>query len=383
MTIAGWKWHREHLITVSFNTPSAFPTKALRALITGVLLQMAMLAHAVAPLHRCALEDWPAENYHAYVFHHDPLDPADQELVDVLASAPLKLGVNLLVSTVDTTKEMDAAIEALWNAQTNTEPPWLVVLSPRRDATNAPVWSSALRTPSVGAVLSSPARNRIAESLLEGVSAVWLLVECGDTVRDEAAIDLLSRELKRFENEVRVSKAAPGNQFKSGLPLLPHFSLVRVTRSDVAEEFLLNTLLAAEDAMQRPMAFPVFGRGRVLPALTGRHLNEEAIGRNCKLLLGNCTNAIQETTQGSGLLLGAHWNSIFEKARPAAPTPSAAVRAPTPTVETFHSTSTNAVPETPSSTLPEPSSFGSFAAALILAAVAGFALMKVWRPRQP
>ena len=347
-----------------------------------VLLLNVLPARAAAPLHRCALEDWPAENYHAYVFHHGPLDPADQELVDVLSSAPPKLGVNLLVSTVDTLKEMDAAVEALWNTQTNAEPPWLVVLSSRRDATNAMVWATALRTPSVGAILGSPARSRIAESLLEGDSAVWLLVECGDTVRDEAAVDLLSSELKRLEKELRPAKAGPGNQIKSGLPLIPHFALIRVTRVDVAEEFLLNTLLAAEDAVQRPMAFPIFGRGRVLPSLTGRHLNEEAIGRHCKLLIGDCTNEIRETTQGSELLLGAHWNSIFEKASPVTPIPSTAAKA-TPTSETLNSSVTNAVSETSSSSLPEPGSFAGFAAALILAAVVGFALMKVWRPRQP
>ena len=382
MTIEGWKWHRERLNIVSSNTPFTFPLQALRVLIVVVALLNATLAGAAAPLHRCALEDWPAENYHAYVFHHGPLDPADQELVDVLASAPPKLGVNLLVSTVDTLKEMDAAIEALWNAQTNTEPPWLVVLSPRRDTTNAPIWSSALRTPSVGAILGSPARNRIAQSLLEGDSAVWLLVECGDTVRDEAAVDLLAGELKRLEKELRSAKAGPGNQLKSDLPLIPHFALIRVTRIDVAEEFLLNTLITAEDTMQRPLAFPIFGRGRVLPPLTGRHLNEEAIGRHCKLLMGDCTNGIRETTQGSELLLGAHWNSIFEKASPVTPIPSTAAKA-TPASETLNSSPTNAVPETRLSTLPEPSSFGGFAAGLILAAVVGFALMKVWRPRQP
>lgn len=367
---------------MSSNTPFTFPLQALRVLITVMGLMNALLAGAAVPLHRCALEDWPAENYQAYVFHHGPLDPADQELVDVLASAPPKLGVNLLVSTVDTLKQMEPAIESVWNAQTNTEPPWLVVLSPRRDTTNAQVWSSALRTPSVGAILGSPARNRIAESLLEGDSAVWLLVECGDTARDETAVDLLAGELKRLENELRPAKTGPGNPFKSGIPLKPHFALIRVTRSDVAEEFLLNTLLATDDPMQRPMAFPIFGRGRVLPSLTGRHLNEEAIGRHCKLLMGDCTNGIRETTQGSELLLGAHWNSIFEKARPVTPAPSAVARA-TPASETVNSSPTNAVPETSSSTLPEPGSFAGFAAALVLAAVVGFALMKVWRPRQP
>ena len=211
---------------------------------------------------------------------------------------------------------------------------------------------------------------------------MWLLVECGDTVRDEAAVDLLSSELKRLEKELRPAKAGPGNQIKSGLPLIPHFALIRVTRVDVAEEFLLNTLLAAEDAVQRPMAFPIFGRGRVLPSLTGRHLNEEAIGRHCKLLIGDCTNEIRETTQGSELLLCAHWNSIFEKASPVTPIPSTAAKA-TPTSETLNSSVTNAVSETSSPSLPEPGSFAGFAAALILAAVVGFALMKVWRPRQP
>lgn len=351
-----------------------------------MVLLKAMLACAAAPLHRCALEDWSAGNYHAYVFHRGPLDPADQELVDVLASAPPKLGVNLLVSTVDTTKEMDSTVEALWNAQANTEPPWLVVTSPRPGTTNSTVWSTALRTPSVGAILGSPVRNRIAESLLEGISVVWLLLESGDNVRDEAAVDLLAGELKRLEKELRPPKAGVNNPFKSRLPLTPRFSLVRVTRNDSAEEFLLNTLLGAEHSVQQPTAFPIFGRGLVLPSLTGRHLDEEAIGRNCKLLLGDCTNGIQDTAQGSELLLGAHWNSIFEKAQPPASNQSTAPRQPTPPVVTFNSdnlSNTNPLAGPPSSTLPGPSSFGSFVAALILAAVVGFALMKVWRPRQP
>lgn len=365
------------------NTPFALPTRSLRFLIAVVALWNAMLADAAAPLHRCALEDWPAENYHAYVFHRGPLDPADQELVDVLASAPPKLGANLLVSTVDTLKEMDARVEVLWYAQIDAEPPWLVVTAPRHDATTAHVWSTALRTPSVGAILASPARNRIAESLLQGDAAAWLLVECGDTVRDEAAVDLLAGGLKRLEKELRAAKISPNSQLKSGLPLSPHFSLIRVTRSDAAEEFLLNTLILGEDAVQRPMAFPIFGRGRVLPSLNGRHLNEEAIGLQCKLLLGDCTNELREATQGSELLLGAHWNSIFEKTNSATSVPATAAPPPMPAVETFDSFATNAVSKTPSSTLPEPSSFTGFAAALILAAVVGFALMKVWRPRQP
>jgi len=342
-----------------------------------------MLARAAVPLHRCALEDWPMENYHAYVFHHGPLDPADQELVDVLASAPPKLGINLLVSTVDTLEPMDASVETLWNAQAGPEPPWLVVTSPRRDAANAAVWSTALRTPSIGAILGSPARQRIAQSLLEGDSVVWLLVECGDTVRDEAAVDLLAGELKRLEKQLPPLKAGTNHHFKSTLRLTPRFSIVRITRSDSAEEFLLGALLTQEDAVQKPMAFPIFGRGRVLPAVTGRHLNEETIGQTCKLLLGDCTNDIQQTTGGSELLLGADWNSIFEKARPVIPNVSASAKTPMPTVPALTFSPTNAVPEPAASTLPEPSSFAGFAAALVLAAVVGFALVKVWRPRQP
>jgi hypothetical protein len=302
--------------------------------------------------------------------------------MDVLASAPPKLSLNLLVSTVDTLEQMDASVEALWNAQAGPEPPWLVVTSPRRDAANAAVWSTALRTPSIGAILGSPARQRIAQGLLEGDSIVWLLIECGDTFRDEAAVDLLAGELKRLEKQLPAPKTGTNTSFKSNLRLAPRFSMVRITRSDPAEEFLLSALLTKEDAIQRPMAFPIFGRGRVLPSLAGRHLNEETIGRTCRLLLGDCTNEVQQTSGGSELLLGADWNSIFEKASPVVSNVSATARAPAPMIAALTSSPTNAVPE-PAVTAQEPGSFSGFAAALVLAAVVGFALVKVWRPRQP
>ena len=356
----------------------------LRALFSVLTFVSMTLVAAPASLPRCALETWNAEQYHAYVFHRGPLDPADQELVDVLASAPAKLGVNLLVATVDVDETMDPAIEHLWLDQPNSEPPWMVVQSPSSTVSNSAIWSTALRTPSIGAVLTSPARQRIAEHLMDGHTAVWLLVESGDPVRDEVAIDTLTATLRAFEKSSTPPRPTSGAKPGIVPPPLIHFSVVRVTRDDSAEEFLLKSLVPALPPSPMPAAYPIFGRGRTLPPLVGRRLNEEAIVQACQRVLSQCTNDLRESSRGSELLLGADWQS----STPTASAPAHSTNAPSTLATTMAGNASGTDTGEPQTSAPTPSTgtidlgwLGGFAAATVLAALAGFAIVRVWRSK--
>src|SRR6185436_13242261 len=207
-------------------------------------LFIAHSAHATnTPVFRHALELWPASDYEIVVFHRGEMESASQTLVDQLRISRGQLFANVDVKTVDVLGQMDASMEDLWTCQTNPLPPWVVVRAPDTSPDASPVWSGHLTETMVGALLDSPARRKIAESLLRGATAVWILLESGEATRDEAAVDTLSAELKRLEKALKLPKSETGDlKLRSPLPLGVEFSLVRITRTDPAEEFLLTLL---------------------------------------------------------------------------------------------------------------------------------------------
>jgi len=292
------------------------------AVALGLLFAAATLRAGHLPVFRCALEGWPARDYPVIVFHRGPLGTDDQNLATALKEAPDRWGANVATSTVDVMESMDEPTLALWNTQTNAEPPWMVVLAPPGgDTAETVLWTGRFHADSVKAVLDSPARKKTIEALVRGDSAVWVLLECGDAMRDEAAVDTLAGTLKRLEGDSRLSASitsAPPAKFR--LPLHIAFSLVRVTRNDPAEEFFVN-LLSHGGRFHRgkPAAFPVFGRGRSLNAIAGRHLDDEFILDACSFVTGACSNGVKELRPGKDLLLCVKWDSIFETA--ASPTP--------------------------------------------------------------
>src|SRR6185503_4798510 len=224
----------------------------------GLLLQAAALGAGQLPVFRCALENWPARDYQAVIFHRGPLGMDEQDLATALKEAPQRWGANIATSTADVLEEMDEATLALWKTQTNAEPPWMVVFAPASEDYPPVLWAGRFQADTVKAVLDSPARKKTIEALVRGDSAVWVLLECGDAMRDEAAVDTLAGTLKRLEGDLRlyasITSAPPA---KFNLPLRIAFSLVRVTRNDPAEEFFVN-LLSQKERFHRgkPAAFP-------------------------------------------------------------------------------------------------------------------------------
>jgi hypothetical protein len=305
-------------------------------LILGLMLWVAETRAGELPVFRCALENWPARDYQAVIFHRGALGMEEQDLVTALKESPQRWGANIATSTADVLEDMDEATLALWKTQTNAEPPWMVVLAPAAEDYSPVLWAGRFGADTVKAVLDSPARKKAIEALVRGDSAVWILLECGDAMRDEAAVDTLAGTLKRLETDLRLSASitsAPPAKFK--LPLHVAFSLVRVTRNDPAEEFLVNLLSHGELFHPgKPAAFPVFGRGRALSAIGGRHLDDEFILDACSFITGACSNGVKELKPGKDILLCVRWDSIFEEPASLSPQsvtanpPAASVLAP-------------------------------------------------------
>jgi len=306
-----------------------------------VLLSCAAPAPACSvPVFRYALERWSPDAYEAVIFHRGPLTAADRSLVKQLDNAGLGSGKRAIldVATVDLDKETDAAMTELWDAQTKAALPWLVLRMPRSVKKQPQVWAGKLSQGALDAVLQSPVRKEIGQRILKGESAVWVLLECGDREQDDAAAKLLGAELKKLQTTLKLPELKandPSDKIEVG-PQAPElkisFSLIRLSRSNPAEQALVQMLLHVEDdlaTLAGPMAFPVFGRGRALEPMVNKGITDENIKDMCTFIIGKCGCEVKRLNPGTDLLMATDWERIFERASPA-DTPKPATDDPAP-----------------------------------------------------
>jgi hypothetical protein len=272
------------------------------------------------PVCRYALEHWTPDAYQVTVLHRGPLDAESKALITALENRSL---VNLVVQTVEDDQVADG--------------PRLVVRFPAASRVQGTAWEGRLTASAVASLTDSPRRRDIADRLLHGDEMVWVLLQTGRKDADDAAATCIEQELKK-----------PADEGQSP----PPSSLVRVSRGDRAEKLLTETLLSTEPDLRgrdEPMAFPVFGRGRVLYALVGAGINAETVRHALAFLTGGCSCTVKRENPGVDLLLKADW-SVITPTTPeeTAPAPAAVVDlTPLTPLPATRRTAPAPVPETP------------------------------------
>jgi len=288
---------------------------------TWVLCAATVALACDIPVFRYALERWPADPYHAVIFHRGELAASDQEVVDALRRASGANGgnANLIVHTVKVDQKMHPTMRALWQANETSALPQMVVTYPRSVTAPTAVWSGPLSAAAAEALLDSPARREIVRRLLDGHSAVWVLVDSGDAAKDTAAAKLLIEELAGMSKRLVLPMQPPAEdsglaEATSGGPELKiAYSMLRLARSGPTERFLRAMLLRSVSDLEteyagEPVAFPVFGRGRMLDAVVGRGINTRNILALCAFLAGPCACQIKDDNPGLDLLVSAAWD---------------------------------------------------------------------------
>ncbi len=283
------------------------------------------------PVYQYALENWYCDFYRATVFHEGPLTEADQALLDAFRKDLIQQepAPNLDLRTVDVSANEDEEIAKLYEAVQPPETPWMVVQYPFSTYNEGVIWSGALNHAVSRGLVESPARREVARRLLEGEVGVWVLLESGDADADDAAAKLLREQLDEMEEVLEFEPgmedyfepygypeeqgaegdAAPEPQAPEAPPI--KFSVVLVSRSDPAEQTLVKTLMGSEPGLEEyaggPIAFPVFGRGRILAALAGEVFNKDNIEFVCGFLVGPCLCTVGRP--GTDMLLAADWDA--------------------------------------------------------------------------
>lgn len=265
------------------------------------------------PVFRYALERWHPDPYRATLFHRGPLTADQQSLLARLADEPDGPPVNVTLRLVDVDELSDDADRELLAEQATDELPWLAVQYPRSLRNEQTVWGGALDEANVSRLVASPQRSELIRRLIGGQTAIWLLLECGQSEKDDAVAAQLEVELARLSQKLTLPEltASPQDDLLSDAPLRVEFSLLRVPRDDPAEAPLVGMLLHAEEDLlefDEPMVFPVFGRGRALLPLIGPGITEDNIHASAAFLVGACSCEIKDLNPGFDLLLAGDWD---------------------------------------------------------------------------
>ncbi len=283
------------------------------------------------PVFRYALDRWQADAYQLAA----PAAVANSaEIAPLLAGLRKNPAANVLV-TMDKAAADDGPARLL------------LPQSPDK-----PIWSGPLTAEALRAITDSPARRELAKRILAGDSAVWVLVDSGKREVDDAAVAAIEKRLKYVESVAALPDIDPNDptsQVGPGPALKAKFSMLRVSRNDPAEKFLVAMLTWAltekADAANAAVVAPAFGRGKVLGVAPAGEVTDEVIDEMCVFLLGRCSCQAKEANPGYDLLMTVDWDAKLmeaqeardkaaESAMPAADAKTAAAKANAPAPET-------------------------------------------------
>ncbi len=271
------------------------------------------------PVFRYALERWLADKYEIVVLHDRPLDAAAK--VSLAAFEKAASQSNYVVRSIHVKEELEPGFVQLWKEQGGKEEPVLAMLYPRaaKEIPNRLLSVGPFSDRSMQRMIDSPARRELCRRLLDGQSAVWLFVPSGRKEADDVALANLRTQTAKSQSELVLPSLEEleideEELRRKNIQLRIEFSIMTIAREDPREEFLLKMLLKSESDLEEanePLAFPVFGRGRVLYALVGKGINAEMVHGACKFVVGPCSCQVKQQNPGFDLLTPIDWEGAI------------------------------------------------------------------------
>jgi hypothetical protein len=252
---------------------------------------------------RYALENWPPDLYDLVVSQRGPLEAGLVAEAEAILRGEGRGAVN-------------AALRRREDPELPAEQVLLTVRFPGHPAGVPPLWTGPWSAESLRRTIASPVRDRLADELVRGATAVFLFLPGGEADADRNArlrLQTLLEELARTRELPPPDDVPPDLADGSAPPALPpiRFPIMDVPREDPTEEFLRTMLRASEPdlaELREPMAFPVFGRGRLLYAIVGAGINRDVLTETCMFLTAACSCQVKAQNPGVDLLLRADWD---------------------------------------------------------------------------
>jgi hypothetical protein len=260
------------------------------------------------------MERWPPDYYEAILIHRGPLTNHEVKLLEKFeqTSYSSKSVSNLWIRKLDLESYNIKEVKELLKQKIPTNLPALAVWYPKERGFAPPLWVGKFNSSSILSLIESPIRRDISQRLIGGDAGVWLFVESGNSDKDNKAFRLLKGELDRAISELKKMTLTPMDMYW-GDDLSFESSILRISRYDAKESFLLKMLLNSEmdlnNYSDEPIIFPMFGRGRILYSLVGEGINQYYIQETIAFLTGPCGCQFKALNPGVDLLITANWDS--------------------------------------------------------------------------
>ena len=306
-----------------------------------ILLTAAVITEACqVPVFRYALERWQPDHYQLVIVHDGNLTSEEQSNVTYLEEnlvGPNGPMINLRFEALDLAKEEKqfARWKKLHSDQNASVSIHLFFPFEAFEQNANPIWNGNFTRNNINQILDSPTRRELVKRILAGDSAGWLFLETGNQKEDDKLFNTLEKYAKIAEKEISVPEGviqqsalddpnillSPGDEeniLESSVPLKIAFSILRLSRKDPQEVILRSMLLRLEDDLldkemeNKPMLFPAFGKGRVLPPLIGAGISEENALAACGYLCGACSCQVKNQNPGMDILVKADWWTALE-----------------------------------------------------------------------
>ena len=302
----------------------------MKRLLLCLLLFSSSLEACQVPVFRYALERWVSDPYQVSVLHDGSLNAAAQQALQQLQTAAADDGLNLRLTSVDDLSTLTE--DQAWLLDAGGAPlPQVQVRYPLAAKVSTVLLRSPLTPNRVANILTSPLRKTVQSHIVEGASAVWVLVETDNDADNQSALAKLQEHLKTLQSTLELPEGVIGNEafaagtvdatvpgfemdnvLRSTIPLQIQFPIVRLHASDDAEVFFRKMLLGAAPDLGEPVAVPVFGRGRMMPGLPTSRISLESLTAACTYLCGACSCQVKEQNPGIDLLIHARWDDLLQ-----------------------------------------------------------------------
>ena len=250
------------------------------------------------PVFRYALERWERDEYRLMVAAKGELSADVRKRVDDLDRQTYwgEGFCNLKVEVVDVADGLNKELLEAYPAMAQVTGPTAFLFYPEVAKHQAVILQESFTNETVSKLVSSAFVDKVMLGLLEGTTAVYVLVDSGDQAADDKAYQELNRTLKILEKEIGLPPGViettgditggltredmrgrfdPDDVLMSGIPLKIGFSVERLTREQ-AEPVLRAIMMNCEEDLgeyvDQPMVFPVFGRGRMLYPMMGESI---------------------------------------------------------------------------------------------------------------
>lgn len=164
------------------------------------------------PVFRYALERWPVEIYEMTVYHRGLLSHEQSKDVEALKrySQTFFNHSNFIIRDIDLDVQPELAPQALQLCLGTSDLPYLMVHYPGNLKEKRIIWSGPLSGIAARGIIDSPVRREIGRRILSGETAVWLLVESGNSQKDNAAESVIKETLAMMEKKLKLPEVVTG-----------------------------------------------------------------------------------------------------------------------------------------------------------------------------